>query len=97
VKRFKNILLLADQGTGGKAILRRAAALAKNNRAQLTVVDVIEELPRDMRMLVVAITPMKVNLRIGIPCRCATHTGQTVMLVETKTAGYQNHIRPQNP
>jgi hypothetical protein len=33
VKRFKNILLLADQGTGGKAILRRAASLAETNRA----------------------------------------------------------------
>jgi len=42
VKRFKNILLFVDQKTGGKAILRRAAALAQNNRAQLTVVDVID-------------------------------------------------------
>ena len=61
MKRFKNILLLADQGTGGKAILRRAAALAKNNRAKLTIMDVIEELPRDMRMLIVTITPMKLQ------------------------------------
>ena len=48
-------------GAGDQAILRRAASLAKTNQAQLTVVDVIEELPRDMRMLVVAITPMKLQ------------------------------------
>jgi len=61
VKRFKNILLLADQGTDSNAILRRAAALAKNNRARLTVVGVIEELPRDMQKLIVVITPMELQ------------------------------------
>jgi len=61
VKRFNNILLLVNQGAGDKGILRRAASLAETNRAQLTVVTVIEELPRDMRMLVVAITPSEVQ------------------------------------
>ena len=61
MKRFKNILLLADQETDGQAIFRRAAALAINNRARLTVVVVIEELPRDMSMFIVAITPMKLQ------------------------------------
>ena len=61
MKRFKNILLLVDQGAGDKAILRRAASLAETNRAQLTVVTVIEELPQDMRMLVAAITPMEIQ------------------------------------
>ena len=61
VKRFKNILLLANQGTGDQAILRRAASLAETNRAQLTVVDVIEELPRDMQKLIVVITPMELQ------------------------------------
>jgi len=64
VKRFKNILLLADQGTDDYAILRRAAALAKNNRARLTIIDVIEELPRDMRMLIVVITPVELQKRV---------------------------------
>jgi universal stress protein E len=52
MKRFKNILLVAG-GTDWKAnALKRAADLAKNNRAHLTVVDVVEELPREMRRLV---------------------------------------------
>jgi len=64
VKRFKNILLLADQGTDSNAILRRAAALANNNRARLTVVDVIEELPRDIQKFIVVITPMELQKRV---------------------------------
>ena len=64
MKRFKNIFLLADQGTGGKAIFRRAAALAKNNRARLTLVGVIEDLPRDMQKLIVVITPMELQKRV---------------------------------
>ena len=61
MKRFKNILLLANQGTGDQAILRRAASLAETNRAQLVVVDVIEELPHDMQKLIVVITPMELQ------------------------------------
>ena len=64
MKRFKNILLLADQGTGDQAILRRAASLAETNRAQLALVDVIEELPRDMQKLIVVITPMELQKRV---------------------------------
>jgi len=60
VKRFKNILLFL-KGAGNQAVLRRAVSLAEANRAQLTIVDVIEELPRDMRMLIVALTPMKLQ------------------------------------
>jgi nucleotide-binding universal stress UspA family protein len=60
VKRFKNILLFL-KGTGDQAILRRAAVLAETNQALLTVMDVIEELPRDMRMLMVAITPKELH------------------------------------
>ena len=61
MKRFKNILLLADQGTGGSPILQRAAAFAKNNQARLMVVDVIEDLPRHMPMQIVTITPVKLQ------------------------------------
>ncbi len=51
MQRFKNILLVAG-GTGWEAnTLERAVALAKNNRARLSVVDVVEELPREMRRL----------------------------------------------
>lgn len=55
MKRFKNILLAAG-GTGWeKSALQKAAALAGSNRARLTVVDVLEELPRDLRKLVAAV------------------------------------------
>jgi nucleotide-binding universal stress UspA family protein len=39
-------------------------SLAKTNRAQLVVVDVIEELPRDMQKLIVVITPMQLQKRV---------------------------------
>jgi len=61
MKRFKNILLLLDQEAGSRSILQRAATLAKNNRARLTFVDIIEELPSNIRMLVVAASPMKLQ------------------------------------
>ena len=58
MQRFKNILLVLDQN---KETLRRAVALAKNNRTRLTVVDVIEELRRDTRMLVTVIPPQELQ------------------------------------
>jgi len=51
MKRFKNILLVAGGEGWKESALKRAVALAKENRARLTVVDVIEELPREMRVL----------------------------------------------
>ena len=48
MQRFRNILLVADEAAGDDALnnaVRRAAALAKHNEAELKVVDVIEELP----------------------------------------------------
>jgi len=37
MKRFSNILLIADEGTDYSAALKRAVALARNNQALLTV------------------------------------------------------------
>ena len=52
MKRFKNILLLIfDEGVRGEAVCTRAAPLAKENWAQLTVVEVIGELPADAAAL----------------------------------------------
>ena len=51
MKRFKNILLLFDEGVRGEAALG-AATLAKENQAQLTVVEVIGEMPPDARRLI---------------------------------------------
>ncbi len=46
--RFKNILLVLH-GKNNEEALKRAFALAKNNKAKLTIVDVIEELPEAMK------------------------------------------------
>jgi universal stress protein E len=55
--RFKNILLAAGGEGWEKSSLQKAAALAGNNRARLTVVDVLDELPSDLRKLVTAMHP----------------------------------------
>ena len=53
MQRFKSILLFAGSESREKEALARAVALAKNNKTELTVTDVIEELPlREMRTLV---------------------------------------------
>jgi len=41
MQRFKNILLVFDGETEGKATLDRVVTLARRNQAQLTVVDVL--------------------------------------------------------
>jgi len=43
MKRFKNILFVADGADGERSALRRALALARDNGARLTVMDVIDE------------------------------------------------------
>lgn len=49
--QFGSILLVAEENGRSKAVLERAVALAKRHQARLTVVAVIEELPRDVRAL----------------------------------------------
>ncbi len=45
MKRFKNILFVADAELNGGDAFERAVTLAENNQAQLTVVSILEELP----------------------------------------------------
>ena len=45
MKRFKNILFVADAELQGGDAFERAVMLAENNQAQLTVVSILEELP----------------------------------------------------
>jgi len=52
MKRFKNILLVAGGEGWKEAALKRAVTIAKNNKAKLKVVEVIEELRREMQMLI---------------------------------------------
>ena len=50
MKRFKRILFVNDDETSIKKALDRAVQLAKTNKALLTVVEVLEELPSAMKM-----------------------------------------------
>jgi len=49
VTKFKNILLVVHGKDNEGEAVNRAFALAKNNKAKLTVVDVLEELPKKMK------------------------------------------------
>jgi len=60
MKRFTNILLIADTGTDQQAALERAIALAKNNQAALTVCAVVDAVPTELQMAITAITPAEV-------------------------------------
>ncbi len=55
--RFKKILLVHDASPPGRTALAKAVDLAERNGAQLTIVAVIDEIPRDYRMLLTAMTP----------------------------------------
>lgn len=55
MQRFQNILVLTGGEESAGRLLERAAALARRNRARLTVAGVVDALPRDMQPLVPAI------------------------------------------
>jgi len=59
MKRFSNILLIADAGTDHSAALKRAVALAKNNQASLTLVDVVDSVPDELKMAITMVTPQE--------------------------------------
>ncbi len=52
MKRFKNILLVYDRRVANETTITRATELARRNEARLTFVEVIEDLPGDLRLLV---------------------------------------------
>ena len=60
MKRFKNILLVYDGAEPAKSTINRAVNLATINHASLTVIDVIEEIPRDYQMLITALLPEEI-------------------------------------
>lgn len=51
MKRFKNILCVVVSDSKGGAALNRAAMLAENNQASLTIVEVIDEIPSNTKFL----------------------------------------------
>ena len=46
MQRFKNILVVVDEKTENRVVVERAVILAQRNRARLTVVNTVRELPR---------------------------------------------------
>ena len=61
MKRFSNILLIADEGTDNSAALSRAVTLARNNQARLTICAVIDSVPGAMQMAIAAVTPAELR------------------------------------
>ncbi len=58
MKRFKNILFVAEPAADNSAALKRAIILAINNQASLTVIGVVVGgLPRDTLMAFTAVAP----------------------------------------
>jgi nucleotide-binding universal stress UspA family protein len=57
MKRFSNILLIADAAGDTSVALDRAVALAINNQASLTLVDIVDLVPAELQMAVTAVTP----------------------------------------
>lgn len=61
MKRFSNILLIADEDTDHTQAAQRAIKLAKNNQAALTVCAVVDAVPADMQMAITAVTPGEIR------------------------------------
>ena len=57
MKRFSNILLIADQHTDHTQAAQRAITLAKNNQAALTVCAIVGAVPAEMRKATTTFTP----------------------------------------
>lgn len=57
MRRFKSILLHTDGQAGSRFALERAVDLANRNQGRLTVVNVLEDLPRELLRLA-AVTPV---------------------------------------
>ncbi len=68
MRRFKNILLVADGASGHSSAFERAADLAKRNEALLTVIHVLDALPRDIQILASAV-PLDDLLDVAIEDR----------------------------
>ena len=61
MKRFSNILLIVDAGTDYAAALKCAVTLVRNNQALLTICAVVDAIPSDMQMAIIAITPAELQ------------------------------------
>jgi universal stress protein E len=59
MKRFKNILLISDLKAKRSSALKRAAALAERNQADLKIVSFINDLPKSLRKIQADILKLK--------------------------------------
>ncbi|NOQ70219.1 MAG: universal stress protein, UspA [Gammaproteobacteria bacterium] len=59
MKRFKNILLICDFDTKQHLAVERAASLARQNEARLTVITVVKEIPSETGVAITAVTPQE--------------------------------------
>lgn len=59
MKRFKNIILVCNFDTKQHMAVERAVSLARQNKARLTVFNVVKDLPADVRMAITAIPPQE--------------------------------------
>ena len=60
MRRFKNILFVVEPDSDCTAAFARAVELAKENQADLTVMDVVEHIPDERWMAVTALTPKEI-------------------------------------
>ncbi|MGF1476527.1 MAG: universal stress protein [Geminicoccaceae bacterium] len=61
MRRFKNILLVCDEGSINEAVIDRAARLAKANEARLTLVDFIEAAPGELARMFAALPGVRAH------------------------------------
>jgi len=61
MKRFSNILAVVNTSRNDNSALQRAVSVMNNNLASLTVVSVLEDLPADMWMTVLAVSPAEIH------------------------------------
>ncbi len=64
MKRFTKILFVAYGTDDIRAALKRAVRLARENMAELTLVDVAEKLPRDAKTLLKGLSPSEIEERV---------------------------------
>lgn len=64
MKRFKDILCILLPDVGGDAALERAVALANNNQAYLTVVEIVDEIPPNTKLLDRVLSPYDLQAKM---------------------------------
>ncbi|MFV9615064.1 MAG: universal stress protein [Gammaproteobacteria bacterium] len=66
MKRFKNILCVVGPGPDGRGAVARALTLADNNQAQLTVVEVIDEIPPNTTLMERTLSPVDLQGKLVV-------------------------------